>query len=61
MEHHGYVVVKFYPQIKFCFPFFQTHFHKLPYPRTGIGRKNLHQRQFESQELHAQQTGRCGI
>ena len=30
----GYVVVQFYPWIKFYFSLFQTHYHTLSYPNT---------------------------
>ena len=36
----AYVVVQFYPGLKFYFPLFQTHYHILPYPgvcETKIG------------------------
>ena len=29
-----YVVVQFYPLFEFYFPFFQTHYHTLQYPKT---------------------------
>ena len=29
-----YVVVQFYPWLKFYFPLFLTHYHTLPYPKT---------------------------
>ena len=29
-----YVVVQFYPWFQFYFPFFQTHYHTLQYPKT---------------------------
>ena len=30
---NGYVVFQFYPWFKFNFPFFQTHYHTLSYPK----------------------------